>query len=671
MYKLKDNKHMKLSILSVSVLCSLAISANAATVLPTGEIIMHGNASVIRSDRTMLINSTTARNVISWDDFSVGRDHSVVIDSNSYLNLVRSSNPSVIDGNILSTGKGSFYLVNPNGISVGSTGSVRASNVVLSTSKITENNVKSYLDTGDFEIKHQGMGKVGLIGGITSDNIVIDGSQIIIRDVANIKRETPVFSGTDDAGSDILKLYSSVKRIDVGVAAGVDLESKLGIGRADGLVDHTGQIAVSDASEFMKISQGMNESYFITNDINLGTIDTAIGENRVFTGSIDGAFNSVSYTLNADGSTTDNLGLFSKMQDATVENLKITASSATVSVPSDSLSVGALAGSMTNTTLRNVEVDDYSVSFTNPGNAKVYAGALVGSIKGSGSILENVASGFSSETEQRLLSRQNYTSGAIAGFVNANVTQTGDVFAKISDDRMGTVGFNTSASVFDNQYSGRTDNFVYADGSYQNKGFLCPFFVDSDISIEYDADNPVSYDYGSFVSSIYYDPAYYVSVNYDYSGAIEDPDIYSHTYSSLPVGTTFYFVKTDDNGQLLTGGKMQHYVSVTDNPVPVSPPAEAGQSPSFDWNYDLIFADRLNYDLFVSDKKAELALSKNFQKEQNSRFSRNSKLSFYNRTRLVDVLMSPSLLSSLNLENEEYQLAKGKDDSSKKNGSRA
>lgn len=666
MYRFKNTMKIKISVLSF--LCGMAFICEAA-VLPTGEIIMHGNASVIRSDKTMLINSTSKRNVISWDDFSVGKDYSVVIDSNSYLNLVRSSKPSVIDGNVLSTGKGCFYLVNPNGITVGASGSIIASKVVLSTSKLQEQNVSNYLDTGDFEINHNGMGKVGLIGTITSDNIILDGSQLIIRDIANIKRATPVFSGESGSSKDILKLYSSTKRIDVGGALGVDLEAKLGIGAADGLVDHTGQKAISDASEFMEISSGMNESYFITNDINLGNIDAPIGGDRAFTGTIDGAFNSISYTMDVAGGVSDNLGLFSKLENASVSNLKITSSSATVDTPSDGLSVGALSGILTNSKLNNVEVDNYSLSFSNPANAKIYAGALSGAVRGDGTYLENVTAGFSPETEQRLLSKNNYTKGALFGMVNGSVTQKGDVFAKTQNDSIAAVGYNTTDTVFEREYKGVSDSFVYADGAYQNKGFLCPFFIDDDITIEYDKDNPQRYEYSSLVANRYYDPRYYVSVNYDYSTAIEDPATYSHTYSSVPVGTSFYFVKNDPEKGLIAGGQLQHYVTVTEKTVaqsPVDQPPVSQNTSSPSLNFDMIFDYQNSYQLFLSDEKAALALKKNFRKSKNTRQTRSSRLSFYSRSNLVDTLLSPSLLASLNLENNEYQVAKNSDDKDSK-----
>ena len=179
-------------------------TAYASDVLPSGAKNIAGDAMIMNRDKTQVIISNSERNVISWEDFSVGSENRVIFDNHQYLNLVHGSKASVIDGYIgfSGTGNSAFYLVNPNGITLGRNSEIHAAKVVLSTSKISEKSVNDFIDSGELNLANKGMGKIRLIGKISTGNLKVDGSQVIIRDIEDITKDnlssrTEVLTNTD------------------------------------------------------------------------------------------------------------------------------------------------------------------------------------------------------------------------------------------------------------------------------------------------------------------------------------------------------------------------------------------------------------------------------------------------------------------------------------------
>ncbi len=553
---------MKVTLLPIFVFSLFALAAKSAhcsAALPTGEKIIHGGASVSRGPNSMFISSTTDRNVISWNDFSVAKGNSVVFTGTdaTYLNIVKGSNISVIDGNVSSIGKNNIYLINPNGINIGITGTIEAKNAILSTSKLTQENVDNFIDTGDFEFTKQGMGKVKLIGSLVAENTIIDGSQVIIRDISNIKVNTGVLDNVKPL-KDTVSIHSSIKRIDIGSSKAVDLESELGLTKEDGLYDHTDKTAVSTKDEFLKMSANPNGSYFITNDIDLGTLDAQITGSNDFTGSIEGAFNSISYALEGKGTDLgNNVGLFSTLDGATIENLKIKNPSIALRSPNDSTYIGGLAGVIKNSTIKNVEVDYLSLSFSNLSNHKIYAGGLAGlaTHEVTPSHFENVSAGFSAKTQQHLFSRDNYVFGSVLGELKDELNLTGANFGKTdySDGYdlgvINSVGFSQSVTAIDNEYQHNSQEFIKADGYYQNCGFFIPYFIDSDKIFVTDTFNKV-YNYDDLIgNNKYFNSNDYVDLTYKYAFGIQKEGNYNHEYTSKNGGQTFYFVKDGNKSE--------------------------------------------------------------------------------------------------------------------------
>ena len=99
----------------------------AADSLPTGGSVVAGSVSVGISGNAMTVTQGSDRAIVNWNGFSVGAGHSVnFVQPNAgsaILNRVTGSATSTIAGSV--TGNGQVYLINPNGIAITPTGTVK------------------------------------------------------------------------------------------------------------------------------------------------------------------------------------------------------------------------------------------------------------------------------------------------------------------------------------------------------------------------------------------------------------------------------------------------------------------------------------------------------------------------------------------------------------------
>ena len=615
-------------------------TAYASDVLPSGAKNIAGDAMIMNRDKTQVIISNSERNVISWEDFSVGSENRVIFDNHQYLNLVHGSKASVIDGYIgfSGTGNSAFYLVNPNGITLGRNSEIHAAKVVLSTSKISEKSVNDFIDSGELNLANKGMGKIRLIGKISTGNLKVDGSQVIIRDIEDITKDhltsnPEVLTNTD--GDNII-IKSSTKRIDIGGRKELDIESTYKIKKEDGLVAHTGQTALSSKEDFLKLKDDTSGSYFVTSDVELGEINRTLDEGKGFSGSLDGAFNSVSYTLKSDNQEQQNYGLFSKLEGAEISNLKLKNASVTVDSNASEVYAGALSGRIRDSKIENVEVEGFDIQTEYNSPVTIYTGALAGILeKGFGqSEIRNVYGDFSESSLKRFASHDYYVKGSLAGLNEAQTSLSGYI-GQNSSQNISLFGENRAQKNYTEDYSKPGSQYVKRGSGYSNIGFYAPFFVDEDIEIVYSKDNPKSYEYTSFTDNPYFKTQNYVDVAYDYEGEISNPALYTHNYSSKADGTEFYFVKNSE-----VSASVPHYVKVTDPTVIVPPADETAYHGG---------GLKLN-----NPSKSGLFLDGDglFHEEEYDRKRYVASLSFMDRLKGRREKISPRLIASLNLKTE-------------------
>jgi filamentous hemagglutinin family protein len=114
--------------------------SGVAVAAPTGGAVTSGTASIGVSGSTTTINQSTAKAIINWNDFSIASGETVNFvqpDANAIaLNRVVTATPSSILGNLNANGQ--VFIVNPNGITFGSTAQVNVGGLVASTLDISD-----------------------------------------------------------------------------------------------------------------------------------------------------------------------------------------------------------------------------------------------------------------------------------------------------------------------------------------------------------------------------------------------------------------------------------------------------------------------------------------------------------------------------------------------------
>ena len=149
--------------------------------------------TITQPDGNTLKIAVGANGVIDWTQFSIDTGKTVdfnFADKLAILNRVTGGTESVINGTLQSSGaNGSIFLVNPNGVLIGSGANINAGNLVLSTLNVSNDNFMQLVGSwktddehpllftkdsqqtvaGKVEIqsgaKFQPMGYLGLIGG--------------------------------------------------------------------------------------------------------------------------------------------------------------------------------------------------------------------------------------------------------------------------------------------------------------------------------------------------------------------------------------------------------------------------------------------------------------------------------------------------------------------------
>ncbi len=125
-----------LSLLCAATALSMPLAAHAQTVLPSGPSIVDGPVAIARpTPQSMQIIQRDNLARIDWASFSISANARVDIrqpNANAILvNRVTGDTKSQINGAL--TANGEVFLINPNGIIIGKTGTVTANGFVAST----------------------------------------------------------------------------------------------------------------------------------------------------------------------------------------------------------------------------------------------------------------------------------------------------------------------------------------------------------------------------------------------------------------------------------------------------------------------------------------------------------------------------------------------------------
>ncbi len=145
---------------------------------PADGVVTFGGASITGGNGNLTIRQTTEKAIINWGDFSISRGELTEFiqpgSNAAILNRVVGGNPSALDGALRANGK--VFLINPNGILVGPSGTIDVGGLVLSTLDISD---EDFIAGGDLLFKGtSGAGVVnyGRISAIEGDVYLIGNS---------------------------------------------------------------------------------------------------------------------------------------------------------------------------------------------------------------------------------------------------------------------------------------------------------------------------------------------------------------------------------------------------------------------------------------------------------------------------------------------------------------
>lgn len=560
----KLNKLVKPMLSTLFLATAVAVGIpTALAARPTGLPVIDNayNAKVNQVGSRLTITSDKNKNnaLLLWHSFNVNSNKTVEfaidgVQANtkpvSFLNVVTGPGRSNIDGSILDVnnhnGKVNFYLINPNGINVSKSAVfINMNQVYLGTHKVSQQLLERFKDGAAPAIEmaalpnNKGMGKVTLIGTVKADNLKVNGSQIVIADASNIVT-------ADRQGS--VELHSSTNRIDVGGAKQdkASFEKRSGLNGVSGkqvkasgahdngqYVEHFDQKAIYsiplldnpyDSNNFDEIANDLNGNYWLADDLVVVANDRLVGD-KAFTGKIDGAFHTIKFTgeLSKNGQSAD-YGVFGKLDGAHIANLKVMSEKLVVKddLKGSKINLGAVAGTIKDSTLNNVEVVDFNYSFAQGlVSADSALGALAGKSEGKNTF-SNVLSYYDVATQDMLgqkaaLGQLQYIGSLVGnneGTINTNLLVSGISQAK-SQYKLNAIAMGNKQDVSSDinsaydkalkalmaqgkskQQAEAELNSTYAFSLLEqggkstvvfgaNKGFLKPFFIE-DFNFTYD-----------------------------------------------------------------------------------------------------------------------------------------------------------------------------------------
>ncbi|MDH4410746.1 MAG: filamentous hemagglutinin N-terminal domain-containing protein [Verrucomicrobiales bacterium] len=221
-------------ILAGILIVSLSLPP-AAFANPQGGQNTKGQVRIESAPGRLLIHQESQRAVIDWESFSIDRGEVTrFLQPNAdaaALNRVRGAAASQIDGMLRANGK--IYLINPNGILVGPSGSIDVGGFVASTLETSDDD---FLRDGDLRFAGNSDAAIINLGSISAldGDVVLMAGSVLNEGLIRAPRGTAALA----AGNDILLTESGEERVFVRGSGGAK--------KAEG-VTNTGEIEANIA----------------------------------------------------------------------------------------------------------------------------------------------------------------------------------------------------------------------------------------------------------------------------------------------------------------------------------------------------------------------------------------------------------------------------------------
>lgn len=193
------------------------VFAPAAQANPLGEAVRHGDVTFERIDGQLRVLQASDRAIIDWESFSIGAGELTEFlqpgSRSAALNRVRGASASTIEGALRANGR--VYLINPNGILIGPSGTIDVGGFVASTLDVSDS---EFLAGGDMVFAGASEAGIVNLGSISA----FDGDVVLIAKTVENAGTIRAPGGTAAlaAGNDVLLAESGSERVFVRGASG-------------------------------------------------------------------------------------------------------------------------------------------------------------------------------------------------------------------------------------------------------------------------------------------------------------------------------------------------------------------------------------------------------------------------------------------------------------------
>ncbi|PMS18341.1 filamentous hemagglutinin [Trinickia dabaoshanensis] len=178
-FQAQPKRFRSLVLAAIATLYGAAPAVHAGT-LPSGGRFVAGGGTIVSNGNAMTINQNGPRGVLDWDSFSIGHGNSVAFNNGTgaTLNRVTGGNLSMIFGTLSATG--SVYLVNPQGIVVGRSGTIATGGRFVAST--LDANDSAFMKGGPLTLagrSHAVVVNLGQIGSSGGDVVLIAHDQVL------------------------------------------------------------------------------------------------------------------------------------------------------------------------------------------------------------------------------------------------------------------------------------------------------------------------------------------------------------------------------------------------------------------------------------------------------------------------------------------------------------
>lgn len=349
-YKKRIKRQVLLTLFAGMTAFSGAITGYGASgVVPNNELPQGGQSlwenhtglnQNVGSDSkpVMNIKQQGKNGVISWNSFNIGANGTVNFSSDTQgfntLNYVNSGNASQIYGKLTGLG-GNLYLVNPAGVQIGPSAQINVGSLHVAAKNLDLGEVSKNPTDVEGIVKGGTLTSAQLmsLGNISANKVTFEGNGRIVIDtekLENLNREkNENFEVLTNDADHVVLGYDAYDK-EKGYEGAAKTFGQVSVSGSK--TDVKGYMWVEDASQLQAIDTNLSGKYALKNSIDaIGTKEWNDGKGfnplgasaeDVFTGTFDSLdFHIFDLTINR--SDMDNVGLFSKTNGATLNNVTL------------------------------------------------------------------------------------------------------------------------------------------------------------------------------------------------------------------------------------------------------------------------------------------------------------------------------------------------------------